>query len=113
VSAGQKPDFSCYLKPAGSKDKNDRRYFLSGWVTPEGRLNSLRLDRKVVAFQVRFEDGEVVTVKKGADGKLSHYIDCFLRDGEYGSPPKDTGSYDATDAAFGGPPAQDDFGFDV
>ena len=117
MSAGQKPDISIYIKPAGSKEKTDRRYILSGWAS-DGRISSLRFDRGVAAIAVKFDDGEQVVIRKGPDGKVtSHYIDCFLRDGEYGTPTKN-GDYNRKDPAFGGgsfeaPAEQEDFGFDV
>ncbi len=110
MASGEKPALSIYLKPVGSKDKKDRRYVFSAWEQ-DGRLGALRPDRSVKAFKFQFDDGEVVTVKKGDDGKWSHYIDAFLRDGEYGGGQK-AGSYDSSDRSFGGTDAPGAFADD-
>lgn len=82
MAQGDKPDLSVMIKPRGG-DKEDRIYLFSGWNN-DGRISSLSIDRKIVEFAVKLEDGRVVRVKKDADGKWDHYVDCFLRDGEYG-----------------------------
>lgn len=82
MASGDKPALSISLKPRGGS-KEDRRYIMSGWEN-EGRISMLTPDRKVTQMAVQFEDGEVVRVKKGADGKWDHFVDVFLKDGTYG-----------------------------
>lgn len=82
MAAGDKPALSISLKPRGGS-KEDRRYILSGWEN-DGRISMLSPDRKVTQIAVQFDDGEIIRVKKGADGKFDHFVDVFLRDGTYG-----------------------------
>jgi hypothetical protein len=103
MAKGDKPDLSISVKPAGS-GKEARKYILSAWKQ-KGRISSLQLDRNVAAIAVKFVDGTQEIIRKGPDGKMTHYFDAFLRDGNYGE--EKGGAFDKNDAAFGG---GDEFG---
>ncbi len=89
MAQGDRPDLTIALKPRGGT-KEDRIYLFSGWSN-DGRISSASLDRRVVEFAVKLEDGSIVRVKRGRDGKLDHYVDVFLRDGHYGDERREGG----------------------
>jgi len=112
--AGNKPDLSVSFKPAGG-GKEDRIYAFAGWKNEHGRISSLSIDRRVVGMKFKLDDGTVVTIQKDRQGRWSHYVDVFLRDGTYGQDRGGEGRYDRNDPAFGGDDGfgpDDDFGGD-
>lgn len=108
MARGDKPAISISLKPVGGA-KEDRVYFMAGWPRDDGKVSSLQLDRKIKAMKVQLEDGKVVTITRGADGKWSHYIDVFTADAPSSTsrPAPKPASVDSSGGEFG-----EDFGGD-
>jgi hypothetical protein len=73
VAESNRPAISIAIKKVGAKD---RIYALAGWER-EGKVTGMQLDKRIKAVKFLMEDGEVVEMTRGADGKLSHYIDYF------------------------------------
>lgn len=104
----QRPAISIAIKPVGG-GKEDRIYTLAGWER-DGKVSSLQLDKRVKAMKLQLEDGSVVVIQRGADGKCSHYFDLFdNRERESSPRPREqTRREVARDDDFGG----GDFGDD-
>lgn len=93
MSGGTKPRIKVAVK---NKESGQRVYILAAWDR-DGRL-SASLDKRVVELAMKLDDGSIVRVKRGADGKPDHFIDVF-DDGAGGGQPQRTtrvgGSYEA------------------
>jgi hypothetical protein len=85
MAGGTKPAAKIAIKPASG---GDRVYIAAAWRRPDGRMGGLMLDRRVTQLAVQLDDGTVVRVKRGDDGKMTHYIDLFLEDGAPRSAPQ-------------------------
>lgn len=76
---GQRPDLKIALKPRDGG--GDRVYLLAFWRRENGKLSG-DVDRKVRGLRVFLEGGGHVDIKRGPDGKLTHWIDAFEGDGQ-------------------------------
>lgn len=73
MAAGDKPRIKVAVKP---KDGGTRISVLAAWEREDGKL-SASLDKRVVELALKLDDGTIVRVKRGADGKPTHWIDVF------------------------------------
>lgn len=73
MASGDKPRIRVAIKP---KDGGERISLIAAWQRDDGKL-SATLDRRIVELAVKLDDGSIVRVKRGADGKASHWIDVF------------------------------------
>lgn len=107
--AGQKPDLKIALKP---KDGGgDRVYFMAFWRRENGKLSG-DVDRKLRGMRLFMEDGSHVDVKRGADGKLSHWLDVFEGDAMPQQGRSRQASASNNDGAWAGRGGNDDLGSD-
>lgn len=72
MSGGTKPRIKVAVK---NKESGQRVYILAAWDR-DGRL-SASLDKRVVELAMKLDDGSIVRVRRGADGKPDHFIDVF------------------------------------
>lgn len=77
MAGGAKPSAKIALKPAGG---GDRTYIAAAWRRDDGRMGGLVVDKRVTQIAVQLDDGTVIRMKRGADNKMSHYLDLFLED---------------------------------
>jgi len=96
---GAKPSAKIAIKPT---DGGERTYVAAAWRRDDGRMGGLVLDKRVAQLAVQLDDGTVIRVKRGADNKMSHYIDLFLED-ERAPQPSARRAPQAFDAAPGYP----------
>lgn len=71
--AGEKPRIKVAVKP--KEGGGGRISLLAAWDR-DGKL-SASLDKRVVELAAKLDDGTIVRVKRGADGKPDHWIDVF------------------------------------
>lgn len=71
--AGEKPRIKVALKERGEGTKNVS--ILAAWDR-DGKL-SASLDKRVVELAVKFDDGSITRVKRGEDGKTTHFVNVF------------------------------------
>lgn len=102
-----RPRLSVSVKP---KDGSGGRISLLAAWDRDGKL-SAQLDRRIVELAVKLETGEIVRVKRGADGKPDHWVDVYENSGEQAprsQPPRDERRATQRDAFE----PSDDFGGD-
>ena len=94
---GDKPTLKVAIKPKDDKEAKPLHLF-AAWRDERGRLSG-RLDKSITELAVRLEDGKIVRIKRGQDGKETHWINVY--DGPPGEakpkPPKDDGWNDGGD----------------
>lgn len=112
MAAGDKPRLKISVKP---KDGGNRISVLAAWEREDGKLNAM-LDKRVVELALKLDDGTIVRVMRGADGKPSHWVDVFDEQASTSPAPSRGGYRDAPRAprTAAAPPddAIDDFGGD-
>jgi hypothetical protein len=71
--SGNRPELKIAIKP---RDGGERVSLFAFWRGKNGKLSG-QLDRRVTELAAKLEDGTVVRVKRGADGKSTHFVDAF------------------------------------
>jgi hypothetical protein len=105
MANGEKPRIKVALKAKGEGTKNVS--ILAAWDR-DGRL-SASLDKRVVELAVKMDDGEIIRVKRDADGKTTHFVNVF--DEGIGKVPVPPPASSAFDGGGGGEPFGDDIPF--
>lgn len=77
MAGGAKPSAKIAIKPV---EGGERTYIAAAWRRDDGRMGGLVLDKRVTQLAVQLDDGTVIRVKRGADNRMSHYLDLFLED---------------------------------
>ena len=108
--SGNKPCLKIAVKPKAGE--GGRTSVMAFWRRDNGKLSG-DLDRRVKRMVLLLDDGTKVDVQRGADGKLTHFCDCFEGDtagGRTRSPGNGRApSADDLLGDGGGPPPIDDF----
>ena len=74
MSSGERPVIKISAKPATGGGPPIS--LIAYWRQANGMLGG-RLDRRITEVAVRMEDGEIIRITKGGDGKWSHYLNAY------------------------------------